>query len=303
MKALGSRVCGAAALACLGAPPCAAFLGLGDAAFVTVVANPADEAHWVSELADLTRQLAAVEATLEHVAALRSYAGDPRAAAAGVGSLQPILQAVVGVNAGGATAADLADGWNAQTPEQRNSATVVLLGRTGAGANGTMQVFGQAQSRDLSQYAALAARQDATAQVRIQIGEEQAARSAMTEALVQAWRDYPGAQTESEKQAILTKIQQLQAQSQLLDGRRRALLDDLALADRQDQTQAQVGARAADESAVAESSALAADATARLDAAQAQRWATLQKSSTPLPTPDYADLRVWTTADAAGAGP
>jgi hypothetical protein len=273
---------------------------VGDAALVTVVANPADDAHWTAELADLARQVSALQATVDHVAALELYAGDPRVAAAGVGSLQSSLQAVVGLSAAVDTAGDLAVGWSGQTAGQQSAATVLLLDRTGVGANGTMQVFGQAQPRDLSRYAGLAADQDLTGKARAQIGEEQAARSAMTDALAQAWRDFQAAQTESEKQAILTKIQHLQAQSQVLEARRRGLLDDLALSDRQNFTQERVRARAADESSLAESAVLATAAAARVQTAEAQRLATLQKLPTP-PVADYSGLQLWTTADTDGS--
>jgi hypothetical protein len=295
----GRILAAAAALLSGGASRCPAFLGVGDAAFVTIVANPADDAHWVAELADLARQLAALQATVDHVAALQVYAGDPRAAAAGIGSLQPLLQSVAGLTAEGGTAGELAATWSGQTAGQQNAATVALLQQNGV--DGTMQVFGQSQPRDLSRYAGFAADQTVSVQVRAQIGQEQAARSALAEALTAAWADFQRAQTESEKQAILTKLQHLQAQSQVLEARRRGLLDDLALADRQSRTAERVQAGAADESALAESSVLASAEAARVQAAQTQRLATLQKAPSAT-VPDYSSLKVWSTAD-AGAAP
>jgi len=288
-------------LAGSGTHPASAFFGVGDAAFVTVVANPADDAHWTAELANLARQIAALDATVERVESLRVYAGDPRVAASGAGTLQPILQSVAGLNADGATAGELRVDWEGRTSGQQNTVTLALLEGTGAG--GTMPVFGQTQSRDLSRYADLAAEQDLTGQARGQIDQEQAARAAIAQALIAAWSDYQAAQTESQKQAGLTKIQQLQAQSDVLAARRRALLDDLALADRQAGTRAQVRLRADDESALAESAALAASAGTVIQAADAQRWATLQKSVNPAPAPDYSALKVWTTADTEGTVP
>jgi len=301
MPSLRNRALLLAVLSGWGAQPARAFFGIGDAAFVTVVANPADDAHWTAELANLARQIAALEATVARVESLRVYAGDPRAAAAGAGSLQPILQSVAGLNADGATAGDLRVAWEGGTSGQHDTATLALLQGTGAG--GTMQVFGQTQSRDLSRYAGLAAEQDLTGQARGQIDQEQAARAAIARALIQAWSDYQAAQTESQKQAGLTKIQQLQAQSEVLAARRRALLDDLALADRQAGMRAQVRIRADDESALAESAGLAASAGTRIQAADAQRWATLGKSANPAPAPDYSALKIWTTADTEGGGP
>ena len=83
--------------------------------------------------------------------------------------------------------------------------------------------------------------------------------------------------------------------------RRRAVLDDLDLADRQDRTAASVRSRAADEADLAASSVLAADLKSRAQGAEAQRMATLQKTPPAPRAADYSGVRLWTTADAGGA--
>jgi len=85
-----------------------------------------------------------------------------------------------------------------------------------------------------------------------------------------------------------------------MDTRRRAMLDDLALSDRQERNGAAVREKAADERMLAESALLNADVEGRARTAEAQRLGTLQKSPPALPAPDYSGIRLWTTADAGG---
>jgi len=122
-------------------------------------------------------------------------------------------------------------------------------------------------------------------------------------ALDQSWSDFQDAPTESRKQAILTKISHLEAQGQALDARRRALLDDLDLADRERATVSETRTRAADEAALAESAALAGTVAARVQAAEAQRLATLAKGQQAAAPADYSGLKLWTTADASASSP
>ena len=119
-------------------------------------------------------------------------------------------------------------------------------------------------------------------------------------ALALAWSQFRSATTESGKQALLSEISQLQSQNQVMDTRRRALLDDLELSDRQDRTTAGTVSRAADEQLLAESALLNASASGRARDAEAQRMATLQKQAAPASANDYSGLRMWTTADAGG---
>src|ERR1019366_9356157 len=107
--------------------------------------------------------------------------------------------------------------------------------------------------------------------------------------------------TESGKQAVLAEISQLQSQNQVMDARRRAILDDIALSDRQERTAAGVRSRAADEQGLAESALLNATVEGRARGAEAQRGATLGKPAPAAPQPDYSGMRLWTTADAGGA--
>jgi hypothetical protein len=65
--------------------------------------------------------------------------------------------------------------------------------------------------------------------MRGQIADEQAARGSVAAELALAWSQFKAASTESSKQAILAEISQLQSQNQVMDTRRRALLDDLPL--------------------------------------------------------------------------
>jgi hypothetical protein len=286
-----------AALVCA-ARPAGAFLGFGDTSFVTVIANPAEAANWASELERLNQQLAAANGTLQTVGDLRSYAGDPRAAVAALRDLQEITGALGQLSAGAQTDADLLRAWQAEGAARRLQDAATLL--QGSGAGPTMQVFGQAQPRDSALYAELARDADASGQLRSQVAGEQAARGSVASELALAWDRFRSATTESSKQAILAEISQLQSQNQVMDTRRRAMLDDVDLSDRQARTNEAVRSRAADEQLLAESALLNADAAGRAQGAQAQRLATLQKGAPSATPPDYSGMRLWTTADAGG---
>jgi hypothetical protein len=286
-----------AALLCAGRPA-GAFLGFGDTSFVTVIANPAEAANWASELERLNEQLAAANGTLQTVGDLRAYAGDPRAAVAALRDLQDITGALGQLSAGAQTDADLLRAWQAEGAAQRRQDAATLLQGTGAGT--TMQVFGQAQARDAALYAGLARDAGASGQLRGQIAGEQSARGSVAAELALAWGRFRSATTESGKQAILAEISQLQSQNQVMDTRRRAMLDDVDLSDREARTNEAVRSRAADEQLLAESALLNADAAGRAQGAQAQRLATLQKAPPSAAPPDYSGMRLWTTADAGG---
>jgi len=288
----------AAAFALGAAQPARAFLGIADTSFVTVVANPAEAANWAAEIERLTGQLAAARATLDALTQLRAYAGDPRQAVRALRDLSEVTAAISGLSAGGQTEADLMRGWQAAGAAQRLLEAEALL--AGAGPGATMQVFGETRARDAGLYAGLAADAGASRALRGQIAGEQAARTSVAWELAQAWAQFRAAPTESSKQAILAQISQLQSQNQLLDTRRRAILDDVALADRLQRTEASARSLAADEQGLAESAALNAAVEDRARAAEAQRAATLQKAAPPRPPPDYSALRLWTTADAGG---
>jgi hypothetical protein len=283
------------------APGANAFLGIADTSFVTVIANPAEAANWASELERMNDQLEAARNTLQTVADLRTYAGNPGAAAGSVQDLHEIAGAVGVLSSGGQTSADLLEAWQALgAPRQLASASALLQG---SGAGTTMQVFGQPQARDLASYAAFAEDTDSSGQIRSQIAGEQKARASVAAGLASAWAQFKAATTESQKQAILAEISQLQSQNAVMDARRRAILDDLDLSDREARSDATVRSRAADEQMLAESALLGTDAANRVQGAQAQRMATLQKPPAVPAAPDYSGIRLWTTADTAGASP
>jgi hypothetical protein len=295
------RLLAAAALA-LGAPCGArAFLGIADTSFVTVIANPAEAANWASDLERLNDQLEAARSTLQTVTDLRTYAGNPAAAAGALPGLQAITGAVGSLAAGGQTDADLLRAWQSLSAAQRLSGASALLEASGAGT--TMQVFGQTQARNAAAYVGLAQDVNAEAQVRSQIAGEQAARASVAASLALAWTQFRAATTESQKQAILAEISQLQAQNQVMDSRRRAIIDDLDLSDRQARSDSGARSRAADEQELAESAQLSADAGSRSQGAEAQRIATLQKAAPAPAASDYSGIRLWTTADTGGTPP
>jgi hypothetical protein len=296
-----ARIAAAAGLALCAAPAARCFLGLGDTSFVTVIANPAEAANWAAELDALNSQVASAAGTLRTVAEMRAFAGDPRAAAGAVSDLAGIASALGQLAAGAQTEADLAKAWQAMGSAQRLQDAASLLGSAGPGA--TMSVFGQAQARDASLYTGLARDSAALLGIRSQVAGEQAARASVAAELSAAWVQFRAAPTESSKQAILAEISQLDTQSQLMDARRRAVLDDLALSDRQDRTQAGVRSRAADEELLAESALLNAGATGRVEDAESQRTATLLKTPRAPAEPDYSAVKLWTTADAGGSSP
>lgn len=301
MRGAAAVVRALAALA-LGAPGARAFLGVADTSFVTVVANPAEAANWASQLQRLGAQLAAAQATLQTVEQLRAYVGDPRAAAAAMPDLAELARAIGALEQGGQTAEDLLQAWQAQGGAQRLLGEAALLQAAGAGSS--MSVFGSLQPRDASLYAGLAGDADATAALRAQISGEQAARQSLAAELSLAWGRFRAAATESAKQAALAEISQLQSQDQLMEGRRRALVDDLALSDRQGRDAADARSRAADEQLLAQSALLNQAEGARARDAEAGRMATLAKAAAaPAAAADYSGLRLWTTADASGGSP
>jgi hypothetical protein len=163
-----------------------------------------------------------------------------------------------------------------------------------------MQVFGEAGARDPSLYGRQARDAASTAGMREQIASEQAARASVAGELAAAWVQFKEAPTESSKQAILAEISQLDSQNQVMDARRRAILDDAELSDRQQRNTADVRSKAADERLLAESGLLNADAEGRAQAAESQRTATLQKAPAVPSQADYTGIRLWTTADAEG---
>ncbi|HXQ82308.1 MAG TPA: hypothetical protein VN775_13405 [Opitutaceae bacterium] len=275
------------------------FLGVADTSFVTVIANPAEAANWAAELESLNSQLAAARGTLQTVGELRAFAGDPRAAVEALSDLAVVTGAVRALSSGGQTEADLIKAWQALGAAERLLSSAALLEGTGSGA--VMQVFGQNQARDPRLYARFARDAQASLQIRGQIADEQSARGAVVAELALAWRQFKAAPTESSKQAILAEISQLQSQDQVMDARRRAMLDDVALSDRRDRTDAGVRSMAADEQGLAESALLNASIEGRARSAEAQRIATLQKTAPAPVRPDYAGMRLWTTADAGGA--
>jgi hypothetical protein len=272
---------------------------VADTSFVTVIANPAEAANWASELERLNDQLSAARQTLQTVGDLRAYAGDPKAAVGALHDLGEITGAVGELSSGGQTGADLSLAWQALGTAQRLASAAALL--QGSGSGETMRVFGDEQTRDSALYARYASDADTSQQVRSQIAKEQLARASVSTELALAWVQFKGATTESGKQAILAEISQLQSQNQVMDTRRRALLDDLELSDRQSRTTAAVQSRAADEQLLAESALLNATVEGRVRDAQTQRLSTLQKTPQQQAAPDYSGVRMWTTADAGGS--
>jgi hypothetical protein len=299
VRALARLLLGAACA--LAAARSRAFLGVGDTSFVTIIANPAEAANWAAQLERLNGQLAAANATLQAVSTLRAYAGDPRAALAAMPDLAEISRAVGALAAGGQTAEDLLLAWQAAGSAQRLLGEAALLQSAGVGQ--AMDVFGAERPRDSAIYARMAGDAGSAAALRAQIAGEQQARQAVASELSLAWSRFRAAPDESSKQAVLSEISQLQSQDALMDARRRAILDDLALSDRQQRDDSAVRSKAADEQLLAESALLNAGAGGRASDAQAARMATLAK---PAPSPaaaDYSGIRVWTTADAAGGSP
>ncbi len=285
-------------LVLLAAPMAQAFLGIADTSFVTVIADPAEMANWAAELESLDSQLAAVQGTLQTVNQLRAFAGDPKAAVDALRDLAEITGPLGQLSNGAQTEADLSQAWQALGAAQRLADAAGLLQDAGPGT--AMQVFGQSQARDPGIYAGLARAAQAAGQIRSQIAQEQAARKSVASELALAWSQFKAAPTESSKQAILAEISQLQSQDEVMDARRRAILDDLELSDRQERTLAGVRGQAADERRLAESALLNANEEERVRGAEAQRVATLQKTAVPGTAPDYAGMKLWTTSDAEG---
>ena len=293
---MGARAVSLAALCA--ALPAQGFLGVGDTSFVTVIADPAEAANWAAELGNLVNQLSAARGSLQTLVELRTFAGDPLAAVAALRDLSEITSAIGGLSSGAQTEADLIRAWQAMGEAQRLGNAEALL--QSAGSGGTMEVFGQPEQRDARRYSRLAQEVESSLQIRGQVTDEQAARVSVAAELAMAWSQFKAATTESSKQAILSEISQLQSQNQLMDTRRRALLDDLSLADRQDKDDAAVRSGAADEQLLAESALLNASVEGRVQSAESGRLATLQKTAPAPPAPDYAGLKLWTTADAGG---
>jgi hypothetical protein len=284
--------------ALLALPSLRAVLGVADTSLVTVVANPADAAHWAAELDRLASQLAAANATLSEVQVLRAYAGDPRAAVLSLADLRTVLGNASALYAGGQDLADLVAAWQAQGDASRLLSVADLLARSGAAAD--MDVFGTRVPRDPSLYGRLAAQDGAVSALRSQVAQEQAARAAIAAALSDAWARLRVAGTESQKQAVLAEVAQLRAQDGALDARRRAALDDAALSDRADRLASRARDQADDEQLIARSGQLAGASAAAWAAADAQRQATVSRTQSPAAAADYSGIKVWTTADTSG---
>jgi len=278
-----------------------AFLGFADTSFVTVIANPAEAANWAAELQRLTDQLKAASGTLETVEALREYAGDPQAAAIAVRDLAVLSGQVVALSAGAKTSSDLAGSWQSLGAPAQSAGVNAFM--QGSGIGSSMPVFGQPQQRNASLYTDLAMGSSASATVHGQIASEQAARALVASELAMAWLQFRAATTESAKQAILSEISQLQSQNQVMDTRRRALLDDMDVSDRQGSAEASARSRASDEQLLAESALLNTGASARAQSSEAQRLATLAKAVAAPAAADYSGLKLWTTADTGGDSP
>ncbi len=290
------------ASACLAVALCSVsrgFLGFADTSFVTVIANPAEAANWAAELQRLNDQLAAATGTLRTVGELRAFAGDPKAAVGAVPGLEGISDQFALLAAGAKTDAQLLQAWQAMDASARRKGAADLLKESGAGV--TMQVFGSERARDPSLYEALARGASSAAQLQGQIESEQAARYALASELTLAWGRFKRSTTESEKQAFLAEISQLQSQNQVMDTRRRAILDDLELSDRQDRASSGTREKSKDEQLLAESALLNDSAAVRARGAEDQRLATLRKPVPHGAVADYSALRLWSTADTGGA--
>jgi hypothetical protein len=288
----------AAALALFLAREARAFLGVADTSFVTVIANPAEAANWAVELERMSSQLATAQNTLQVAGELRTYAGDPKAAVAAVSDLGSVTGGAAAVASGVMTQADLAHSWQSLGQAGQASSEASLL--QGSGSSSSMTVFGQQQDRDLSRYESFAADSASAQLLHGQVAKEQSVRNLVAAGLTSAWAQFRSATTESAKQSILTEISQLQSQDQVMSARRRALLDDLELSDRE--TSATAGARstAADEQGLAESAQLNTAMASRVQGAETLRLSTLQKPPTSRPSSDYSGMKLWTTADAGG---
>jgi hypothetical protein len=166
-----------------------------------------------------------------------------------------------------------------------------------------MTVFGQAVPRDASLYLGYARDSGGAAGARALVAQEQGARSAAAVELASAWQQFRSASTESQKQAILAEISQIEAEDRWMGSHRGALMDDIELADRQERDASRVRAAASDEGRLAESALLNGAAGDRARAAEGARMATLGKAAQAQAARDYTGLRVWTTADAGGASP
>ncbi len=281
-----------------GAGPARAFLGVGDTFFVTVIANPAEAANWAAELSRLTAALQAAQGTLATVGELRAYAGDPRAAVAALGDLAGVSTPALALARGPGTDADLLGAWQALGDAGRLAAEARLLA---SGPGASMEVFGQPVTRDPALYGSLAGDLSAAALARGQVTSEQAVRSVLSGELTAAWSRFRSAATESQKQAILAEISELQAQDQVMGARRAALMSDLDLADREERDGERVRAQADDERLLAQSAALNGAVASRAQAAESDRIATLAKAPAAAAANDYSGLKVWTTADTGGA--
>jgi hypothetical protein len=275
-----------------------AIFGVADTSFVTVIANPAEAANWAAELDRMSSELAAAQGTLQVAGDLRSYAGDPRAAVAALSDLGGVTGGAAAVGPGLSTQADLAQAWQSLGAQAQAAGAASLLQASGVGTS--MTVYGQQQARDLSLYGSLAEDSAATQQLHGQVAREQAVRSLIADGLTSAWSRFRSATTESSKQSILTEISQLQSQDQVMAARRRAVLDDLEVGDREASAESGARSRAADEQGLAESAALNSGMSSRTQAAESQRLSTLQKPAPTPPSADYSGMKLWTTADAGG---
>jgi hypothetical protein len=285
-------------LALLSANAARAIFGVADTSFVTVIANPAEAANWAAELDRMSSELAAAQGTLQVAGDLRSYAGDPRSAVAALSDLGGVTGGAAAVGPGLSTQADFAQAWQSLGSQAQVAQAASLLQASGTAAS--MTVYGQQQARNLSLYGSLAEDSAAAQQLHGQVAREQAVRALIAAGLTSAWSRFRSATTESGKQSILTEISQLQSQDQVMAARRRAVLDDMEIGDREASAESGARSQAADEQGLAESAALNSGMSSRTQAAETQRLSTLQKPAQTPPMADYSGLKLWTTADAGG---
>jgi len=287
-----SRAAVALFLACA-TPRAWAILGVGDVSFVTVVANPAEASNWIAQLNSLASQLDKLQQTEAQIELLRSQAGDPTEAAKLGEDLTGLLRQ---------TDQLVAEPSDATAIQAANPGDILAM-LSAVGLSSTIDVFGSVQRRDLEKYSDSATLQTSLSALRAQIALEQSNRERTQAAMESAWDLFRSAGTESQKQAALTRMEELAAENAIAADRRRALLDDEHLVSDQAQVAAEVEARADDEKWLAQGSALRTAQQRRVQAAETQRLNVINAALSPQGETDYGALKIWTLSDSVSTSP
>lgn len=214
-----------------------AVFGVGDVVFVAGNTDPGEIAHRAAQLGQLAQQVMQATEMVRQANTIVRFAGDPKAAVRNLGDLARIsdsLANIIGVENG--TTSGLREfSATARAGQQLNN-SINQLQTAFVGLEREITVFGQKRSNSPDLYQALYAAERIAAAAREQIRKETEARKRIDDEMRTTYEQLRNASTESEKQALAAKISALEARHGVMTAQRQALLADMELEERQQQT-------------------------------------------------------------------